>query len=129
MSPTALHAWTTRSQLCCLFPRRYPSAFSMGCTRRSCFSVMTSRRKTCCSCCARPLRSRRETWWRPCCQVRRGELPLLMLAAVLFHHPLILTNMAENVTLVTTITVLQHRATILLTRDFYPSTLTLVDSH
>lgn len=52
-------------------PRRYPSAFSMGCTKRSCFSVMTSRRITCYSCCARPLRSRRGTWWRLFCQVRR----------------------------------------------------------
>lgn len=50
---------------------RYQSVFSMGCMRRSCCSVMTRRQKTCCSCCARPLRSRRETWWRPCCQVRR----------------------------------------------------------
>lgn len=51
------------------------------------------------------------------------ELPLLMLAAVLLHHPLILINMAENATRVTTIKVLQHRATILLTHDFYPSGL------
>lgn len=77
------------SALCC--PRRYLSVSSMGCTRRSCFSVMTSRRKTCCSCCARPLRSRRETWWRPCCQVRRATWrwkrhSVLRLRACLIHQ-------------------------------------------
>lgn len=65
------NAWMMRSLLCSLFSARYQSVFSMGCMRRSCYSVMTSPRKMCCSCCARPLRSRRETWWRLCCQVRQ----------------------------------------------------------
>lgn len=71
VSPTAPHAWMMRSLLCSLFSARYQSVFSMGCMRRSCCSVMTSPRKMCCSCCARPLRSRRGTWWRLCCQVRQ----------------------------------------------------------
>lgn len=54
---------------------RYQSAVSTGCTRRSFCFVMTRRRRTCCSCCARPLRSRRETWWRLCCQVRGADVP------------------------------------------------------
>lgn len=69
VSLAAQHARMMRSLLCVSV--RYRSVFSTGCMRRSCCSVMTRRQKTCCSCCARPLRSRRETWWRPCCQVRQ----------------------------------------------------------
>lgn len=83
VSLAAQHARMMRSLFCVSV--RYRSVFSTGCMRRSCCSVMTRRQKTCCSCCARPLRSRRETWWRPCCQVRQVTS---LLGGVRVKHPL-----------------------------------------
>lgn len=79
------------SVLCSLFSARYQSVFSMGCMRRSCYSVMTSPQKMCCSCCAQPLRSRRETWWRLCCQVRQAASSNAVLARILSTRALFAT--------------------------------------